>query len=453
MCWVVILGLTTSVLAQTETATTRPAASTAPAATPTKAGPKIGTVTGSSVYVRSGSEQNYYAVTKLNRGDEVTVVGERYGWLEILPPKGVFSVVDKNYVDPVDDKTGVLNGRTWVQAGSLLVDRHYANQVKLSKGDRVHLLGETPDGKFYKIAPPRNAHLWISGDFVASGQRPARPDGEGPPSIEPVKPGELDLVGDKPDGEKPVAKPPTLPPAPTLPGLDKDNQHHPIISTIEADIAAEKAKQVKQQNMTPILDKLKPLAVQTDDTVVQLYAQTRIRQLQSYVELIEAVEEMHSLHAKALTKAELLRQQRAKIKAEAAFSIDDIAVRGEVRVSSIYNGSGNRSLRWRIVERGVSPARTLAYIEVPKGSPIDPIQYYGRYIGVRASARRVMRGANPPLPIYTVQEIEVLNPTADAERTGGSAVTASPTPRKVAAPSTRPAESAPKPTPDTDAKQ
>ena len=49
----------------------------------------VGTVTGNDVYVRSGFHQNYYPVTKLNKGDKVTVLGEEYGWLKVEPAADV----------------------------------------------------------------------------------------------------------------------------------------------------------------------------------------------------------------------------------------------------------------------------------------------------------------------------------------------------------------------------
>ena len=447
MCWVAIavIGLAASVFAQSTA--TRPAAPS-PAEGSAAMGPRVGTVTGNNVYVRSGSDRNYYAVAKLNRGDEVTIVGERFGWLEILPPPGAYSLVDKDYVDLVDDKMGVLNGKTWVQAGSDLAERHYAKQVKLDKGDRVRVIGQTADGKFCKIAPPRGAHLWISGDYVTPGRKVTRAEGPLPRVIETVKPGELRLPQAPPTVKEPGTPPLptvepslTLPASPHVPGLETDGKYRPLIDGIEKDIAAEQAKPPKDRILEPIIRKLRPIAEQGDDEMAKLYAQARIRQLQSYIELVEAVQEMRELRAKSVSTAEAMRLEREKI--EAALAANDIVVRGEIRVSSIYNGSGRRPKRWRIVEPGARPTKTLAYIEVPPGSPIDPIQYYGRHVGIRASARRVLNSSGSPVPVYTVQEIKVLSPAGQSDRTSGSAVSASPSPEKVTAPSSQPASSSP----------
>ena len=90
--------------------------------------------------------------------------------------------------------------------------------------------------------------------------------------------------------------------------------------------------------------------------------------------------------------------------------------------------------------RMVSPEdrRTLAYIEVPQDSPIDPVQYYGKYVGIRASGRRIMQGVMPPVPIFTVKEIVVQDPLARKAGTG-EAQESGPTPSEVAPPASQPA--------------
>ncbi len=438
MCWVTVVSFAAPAAAQLTA--TQPAASTRPAASPADDGPQVGTVTGDNVNVRSGSDQNYYAVTKLNRGDQVTIVGERFGWLEILPPVGTYSVIDKNYVDRVDDETGVLNGTVRVYAGSELDQRRYARQGNLHKGDRVQVIGETADGKCYRIVPPRGAHLWISGDYVARGARVARAPGPYPPTIETVKPGELKLTGDTPgEREAPLGPLPTPRPLAASPGSAQSGEYQLLLNAIEAEIAAESAKPVGDRVFEPILHKLQPLAEQDQDKLAKLYAEARIKQVQDHLELVAAVQEMRDLRAKRIAGADAMRRAREKIKAKAAVLPDDIIVRGDIRVSGIYDGSGNRPKRWRIVEPGVSPARTLAYIEVPPGSPIDPVQYYGRYVGIRASARRLLPGTMPPVPIYTVEEIKILDRAEQSKRAPDSPATASPLPPEATTSSTQPA--------------
>jgi len=406
------------------------------------AGPKIGHVRGNNVYVRSGFHQNYYPVTKLNRGDEVTILGEEFGWLKIMPPAGTHSLIERTYVDRVDDKTGVLNDAAQVYAGSNLDDRRYARQMMLSKGSRVQIIGETSDGAYYKIQPPQGAELWIKGDLVDQTGRLANlaqaAASPAPSMVETVKPGELQLGG-KP--AKPVASAKPARAADSTTMVD-GNKYQMDINAIEAEIAAERTKPLGQRSYESIVAKLQPLADQTEDETTQLYAQARIRQMHDQMSLEAAVREMRELKETAIDTADALAARRALIQARQAEPMDDIIVRGEIRVSGLYDGSASRPTRWRVVDP--EDGRTLAYIELAQGSPIDPVQYYGKYIGIRASERRMLSGALSPIPLYTIQEIVVQDPASRSKSSGGggTVLSASPLPSAVAAPASQPTTAA-----------
>ncbi len=128
--------------------------------------PWEGEIGGNNVYVRSGAGVNWYPTTKLNVGDRVLVLGEKYGWYEIMPPVDSFSYIDQAMVDRAGrGKTGtVRQDRVYVRAGSHLESRKTATQCVVSKGQTVQILGEAEG--FYKIAPPREATLYVSKQYV-----------------------------------------------------------------------------------------------------------------------------------------------------------------------------------------------------------------------------------------------------------------------------------------------
>ncbi|HVP13441.1 MAG TPA: hypothetical protein VMV94_19870 [Phycisphaerae bacterium] len=129
--------------------------------------PWEGEVTGTNVYIRSGAGVNWYATTKLNTGDRVLVLSEKFGWYQISPPKGSFSYIDKSMVErqPADAKTGTVKGdKVYVRAGSELEDRKSATQTMLDKGAKVEIIGEAEG--FYKIQPPKGASLYVSKTYV-----------------------------------------------------------------------------------------------------------------------------------------------------------------------------------------------------------------------------------------------------------------------------------------------
>src|SRR5438105_576102 len=49
-----------------------------------------GVINANSVFVRSGPSDGDYAVMKIDKGSQVTVVGKRFDWLKIVPPDGSF---------------------------------------------------------------------------------------------------------------------------------------------------------------------------------------------------------------------------------------------------------------------------------------------------------------------------------------------------------------------------
>ncbi|HPD30241.1 MAG TPA: SH3 domain-containing protein [Phycisphaerae bacterium] len=412
MSWVITASLVASALGQT----TQPAA----------AGRMIqGKIKGTNVNVRSGADTNYYVVTKLNRGDTVTIVHESFNWVEILPPKGCFSVIDKNYVEKADDGSGTLNGDAWVYAGSEIDERRYAKQVQLKKGEKVQILGETADGKCYKIAPPLGATVWVHGDFV---DRPGATGGDQPATGERIPPGTLSLAQAGVTTSRPAKEPALTPVAkgsepafgenivkttglePIKPELltTKNDEHRAAIAKIEAGIDAESAKPAKQRNFEQFIKDLEPLASQSDDEVAKLYAETRIKQIRSLAEASRAIEEMRRLKNEAEEKAdaERVRLEELRRKRIEEFPTDWVDVRGEIRLSGLFDGTGGRSKRWRVVEPGVTPAKTLAYIEVPEGSSINPSDYLDKYVEIKAEARKLSSAAMP-VPVYTVRQIKL----------------------------------------------
>ncbi len=459
MCWVVGLCLAASTSAQSskpeaadsedkaapaETGAPAETAAPAPAAAKPTGDSSIGYIKGNNVYIRSGFSTNYYPVTKLNKGDEVKIVGEEFGWLKIVPPAGTYSLVDKTYIDRIDDQKGVANGVSWVYAGSNLDERHYAKQVKLAKGNEVQVIGESKDGAFYKIEPPPGAHVWIKADLLDRKGSMARAGSPNPPTIEPVKPNELKLDGTAAVTSKTGTGGPTMmarksaPRAAASPADQPDDDKYQMeINAIEAEIAAESAKSLSDRTFDPIIAKLQPIADQTEDEVSKIYAETRINQLRGHLELAAAVHQIRDLRDSAIDAADAIAKQRAAIRAQTPINLDDIAIRGEIRMSGIYDGSASRPKRWRVVDP--KSGRTQAYIEIPQGSPIDPAQYYGKFIGIRAAASRQSTGTIPPVTIYTVKEIVMQDPTGQSDNTLRTSASASPVPLIVATPGSQPA--------------
>src|SRR5690349_5901082 len=118
-----------------------------------------------NVYVRSGAGDNYYPTMKLNKGAKVTVIGEKFDWLKIVPPEGSFSYVGKHFIDKKDGGVGIVNRENVnVRAGSTQTTIKTTVQSQLAPGQQVKILDEVEE--YYKIAPPPDAAVYVKKDLV-----------------------------------------------------------------------------------------------------------------------------------------------------------------------------------------------------------------------------------------------------------------------------------------------
>ena len=130
---------------------------------------KYGEITVSSVNIRAGANMNYEILSKLNKGDRVSIISEGFGWYEIELPPGCSGWIHSDYVSvkgtPMEGKkvTGTVTGNS--------VRIRAMPQLKCSvlssanKGDRVVVIGS--EGDWFKIKLPRDCTGWVSSDYVS----------------------------------------------------------------------------------------------------------------------------------------------------------------------------------------------------------------------------------------------------------------------------------------------
>jgi uncharacterized protein YgiM (DUF1202 family) len=184
--------------------------------------PYVAEIIGTEVYVRSGPGTAYYQCGKLSAPQRVTVVNFTHNnWFQILPPPGSFSWISKNYVetDKANPKKGTVTGdavRIW--AGSDFVEpmRSSSLQTKLNKGASVEIVGAPEgDGDYYKIAPPSDAFLWVSGDCLKTLKKE-----ESKPSTKESQPS-LAEVAEKTKPDTAEVKKEETKPAPPRPKMEQ----------------------------------------------------------------------------------------------------------------------------------------------------------------------------------------------------------------------------------------
>jgi hypothetical protein len=183
-------------------------------------------VTTTKVKVRSGPTENHYATGILDANTPVTVVRDELGgWLAIEPPPGSFSWIcagdgDKVYVRELGKTDGELVADNVLVRIGTIQDKRFReySQVRLKKGDRVHILEKETSGQgplakvWYKILPPPGEVRYLSAQYVqplAGGKIAPRSANAGstPKPREPVAPDD-----DRPPSPKRVSRRPATGP-------------------------------------------------------------------------------------------------------------------------------------------------------------------------------------------------------------------------------------------------
>lgn len=385
----------------------------------------LGEVTANDVYVRSGPSLNHYTIAKLGAGTRVKIYGERGGWYEIQPTEGTFSLISGEYVDSPDGKFGVVNGdNVRVRAGSLLNDNKYTVQAMLAKGAEVKVLGRNPDG-FLRIAPPKDATLWINRDFVEpvpdsmlrlEQTRESNVDsGTSPPAEGAVVEPEGEETASKPASKQRDTERERLP----LVALPRTTEYRKELNVIDAALQQELNKPRAERDYDSLRSRYQGIADQHEDSVSSEYALKRLEQVDHMAELSSAILRLRRLNEKAEGARLGYLQGRANMREPDMDVPAPLDARGVLRASALYSG-GTSPLRYRLVDPSADGTRTIAYVEIPSDSGIDVNELMGRFVGVRSLRKRLLEGGVNPIPIYVAGEIVALDRPVDQVHSPGA---------------------------------
>ncbi|HUT46668.1 MAG TPA: SH3 domain-containing protein, partial [Sedimentisphaerales bacterium] len=300
--------------------------------------PYSAVITGDDVYVRSGPGTNFYHCGKLKTGDKVKVVGKQFSWSRIVPPAGSFSWISMQYVtiNPTDPKVGTVTGdNVRVYAGSDYVKPLYSTtlQGKLSKGEKVKLLGEQMDD-YYKIAAPPFAYLWVSTNFTKAVPEPVKIPPVAPtPTPTPV---EAKVEPNEPaDANATVVVVPE-PVAPKSP-LEKYRE-------LQEQVKTEHAKPADQQDYTDLKKALLEIANNEEAGNAARFSQFVVGQIESY-ELALAVVKEVKLQNEQLEKVKAGIDKAKETRLAEVETMGKFAIVGEFQTYQTY-GPGH----YRIVD-------------------------------------------------------------------------------------------------------
>ena len=332
--------------------------------------PYTAEITGNDIYVRSGPGTNFYHCGKLNTGDKVKVVDKQFSWSRIVPPAGSFSWISMQYVtiDPADPKVGTVTGdNVRVYAGSDYVKPLYSTtlQGKLSKGEKVKLLGEQMDD-YYKIAAPPFAYLWVSTKFTKPIPEPVVVPPTPPvptptptpvvPKVEPDEPSDANTT-------TPVVPVPVVTKSP----LEKYRE-------LKEQVKAENAKPADQQNYTDLKKALLEIAEDEKAGNASRYAKFVLRQIDGY-ELALAIDKQVVLQNQQLEKVKAgINKAKATRMAEIE-NMGKFAIIGEFQTYVTY-GEGH----YRILDE----AGKMVCYALPTGtaSQMGLSGYIGQKVGL-----------------------------------------------------------------------
>jgi hypothetical protein len=429
--------------------------------------PWEGEVSGTNVYVRSGPGTNYYPTTKLNAGDRVVVLGEKFGWYQIVPPRESFSYIDLAGVQRKPGaKTGeVVQDRVYVRAGSHLRTSKTSTQLVLSRGTVVEIIGETEG--FFKIVPPPGASLYMSKDYVqfvpprlrtglverhltsaqtsATTRSPAVSPAVNPAAGSPVAKPPEDKVETVATNEPQRLEPapdedgPPLKAGPTM-GSHRDEvaltrgqtkaaanrsadlpaeastatsgRHQALLMILESELRTMLQQPLIERDLGSLLPRYEGIASQTEETLPARIAKVRMSQLNDLIDL-------RAGRARILTEVEDLGVFRSRMAAERMkimrrrmeVAMEKFDLEGELRLSYAF---APEKRRYRLVDP--HGQTTIAYVDIPRSVGVDMKQMIGRFVGIRTAGQQFSSAAR--VPIAVAASVTDLTPRTAAPSVG-----------------------------------
>jgi hypothetical protein len=351
--------------------------------------PYAAEITGVNINIRSGPGMNFYRCGKLNKPDRVTVVEHKSGWSKIVPPPGSFSWISKQYikVDSNNPAIGIVTGdevRVW--AGSKHVEPiHSASlQTKLNIGRTVTLMGEERSG-YYKIVPPKGAHLWVSTQYTKY--------------LNPLD-NEIEIKTGEPRLAPSIPKPKSSVVSPPKPRLNDEILRK--YRDLERRIDEERVKPISEQDYNSIKEALAGIVKNRDSGRAGRYATLQLERINRFEIARHASEKIQEQDKKL---AQLRKQIREDGRARLA-QIRDLGrftVIGKLRPSQIYHLQTGPT-RYLIVDAEDS---AICYAQpVSEEKAPDMSLLVGSKVGVIG---QLVTETKSSLPLVIFDQIEQIN--------------------------------------------
>ena len=355
--------------------------------------PYVAAITEDNVYIRSGPGTNHYPCGKVQKGDKVKAVSSQYSWTRIIPPKGSFSWISRQYVDydPTISNVGVVTGDSVrVYAGSDDLKPIYSTtiQVKLNTGERVVLIA-ADQKDYYKISPPVGAYLWVSTQFTRGIEGIDEP-GDESQFVEII--------------EKKVARADYVKSRPTsvaATSLSAESEKLKEYYILKENVEVELAKDFIQQDYTDIKRALSLLVEDKQSGKAGRYAKFTMDQIERYelaYEVEKAVRLQDAQFARTKKAIEAARQERIA----SVPQMGRYAAVGLFQVSNIYGSEAE--LRHYIV---LDKTGKIFCYALPHNSAksIKLDNFIGKYVGIIGEIKPFIQTKNT---LVHFTEIDIL---------------------------------------------
>ena len=337
--------------------------------------PYTGMIKGTKVRVRagcgeaSGTANKYYYCAILNRPAKVTVVGEKNGWLAVLPPEGCYSVVLQSAVKAdLTGTKGTIAKRAWARAaGTARTMNFLAGQARLNVGDTVDILGTVEGGfKYYKIKSPSSVRFWIHSSLVekvgaaaVAAPTTTRPAGSRVgPATRPAGTG----------GKKPVASPPV--------GVTPDQLKQ--FRAAQAALRTEYGKAVLNRDYEGLLEKFTALKYEPKNPL-GAYVKYYIQYIRSDMERLASLADARKMTTDAADAQREFEAARANVVVTVPPKPLTFDAQGVIVASRMFSGTSAVKKRYIVYDPKTKRLNAYIFASDPR---VDLAGLVGKHVGV-----------------------------------------------------------------------
>ena len=131
----------------------------------------IGEVNSDDINLRSDSTTNSQIIFKLNRGENIEVLGQLYDWYKVKLPSNAPSFIKREMVSMIEGKTD--EAKVIKDAVNVRLKPNISSPIlgKLKQDDLIKIVGQEED--WYKIEPVKNSFGWIHKSLINKTEKKA----------------------------------------------------------------------------------------------------------------------------------------------------------------------------------------------------------------------------------------------------------------------------------------